>query len=157
MEADANRVDRMVQLRFRPLWLYVDEVREFCGFFARATFGADTIGERVGLVVHELVENAIRYGDERDLELSLERSGERIMISVANTTSDEHANGLRDHLADLAALSPEDAYARAMEQAITRPATQSGLGLARIRYEGQCDLELLLTPGRVCVTARGAA
>jgi hypothetical protein len=101
MEADANPVDRMVQLRFRPLWLYVDEVREFCGFFARATFGADTVGERVGLVVQ--------------------------------------------------------AYAAALEKSVTRPAEQSGLGLARIRYEGQCDIELQLLPGSVRVTAREAA
>ncbi|HMI94142.1 MAG TPA: DUF6272 family protein [Polyangiales bacterium] len=157
MEADSNSVDRMVQLRFRPLWLYVDEVRDFCGFFARATFAADTIGERVGLVVHELVENAIRYGDERDLELSLERSGDRISISVANTTSDDRAVGLRERLAELAAMSPEQAYTHAMEQSVMKPVTQSGLGLARIRYEGQCDIELQMSPGRVRVTARGVA
>ena len=157
MEADANPVDRMVQLRFRPLWLYVDEVREYCGFFARATFGGDTVGERVGLVVHELVENAIRYGDERDLELSLERNGERIMISVANTTSEAQAQGLAAFLGELATLPPEQAYGHALEKSVTRPADQSGLGLARIRYEGQCDLELQVLPGRVRVTARGAA
>jgi len=33
--------DRLVQVRFKPLWLYVDAVREFCGFFARATFEND--------------------------------------------------------------------------------------------------------------------
>jgi hypothetical protein len=31
MHGEGDSVDRMVQLRFRPLWLYVDEVREFCG------------------------------------------------------------------------------------------------------------------------------
>jgi len=154
---DATSVDRMVQLRFRPLWLYVDQVREFCGFFARATFGADAVGERVGLVVHELVENAIRYGDERDLELCLERNGERVEISVANTTSPERASDLQEFLSDLLTLPAEQAYVRALEMAASRPAEQSGLGLARVRYEGQCDLELSVSADRVCVTARGGA
>ena len=155
--ADVNAVDRMVQLRFRPLWLYVDQVREFCGFFARATFGTDAVGERVGLVVHELVENAIRYGDERDLELSLERSGERIMISVANTTSEQQVGSLRAFLSDLVQLPPEQAYSQALAASVTRPEGQSGLGLARVRYEGQCELELHVSPGKVRMTARGAA
>lgn len=156
MNADADSVDRMVQLRFRPLWLYVDQVREFCGFFARATFGEDQIAERVGIVVHELVENAIRYGDERDLELLVERIGERLEISVSNTTSEERASGLQEYIASLTRLPAEEAYVHALAESVSRPATQSGLGLARIRYEGQCDLELQRSPGRVRVTARGA-
>ena len=157
MQAGANPVDRMVQLRFRPLWLYVDQVREFCGFFARATFGADEVGERVGIVVQELVENAIRYGDERDLELLLERNGPRIEITVANTTSEERAIVLQQFLAALIQLPPEQAYSQALAESVTRPASQSGLGLARVRYEGQCDIELERMPGRVRITARGAA
>jgi hypothetical protein len=66
-DEDPGASSRLVQLRFKPLWLYVDAVREFCGFFARAS------------------------------------------------------------------------------------------GLPRIRYEGQVDLELSVTPGRVAITARGSA
>jgi hypothetical protein len=157
MHSEGDSVDRMVQLRFQPLWLYVDEVREFCGFFARATFRDEEIGQRVGIVVHELVENAIRYGDEKDLELRLERSDGRVVISVANTTSEERAHGLQAYLGTLRELPPDEAYARALRNAASLPETQSGLGLARIRCEGQFDLELDVTPGRVRVTATGAA
>ena len=31
VETESERT-RLVQLRFKPLWLYVDAVREFCGF-----------------------------------------------------------------------------------------------------------------------------
>ena len=157
MHSEGDSVERMVQLRFRPLWRYVDEVREFCGFFARATFRDEEIGQRVGIVVHELLENAIRYGDERELELLLERAGARVVISVANTTSDERVDALRAYLASLRELPPDEAYARALQNAASSSETQSGLGLARIRCEGQFDLELHATPGRVRVTATGAA
>lgn len=154
---DGLPISRLVELRFKPLWLYVDEVREFCGFFARATFDDAAVGDRVGLVVHELIENAIRYGDERELELRLERTVGHVVIRVANTTSDERAQKLSDVFSQLMAVSAGDAYARALQSAASRPSIESGLGLPRIRCEGQVDLELEIEPGRVCITARGAA
>lgn len=149
--------NRLVELRFKPLWLYVDEVREFCGFFARASFEDAAVGERVGLVVHELVENAIRYGDEKELELRMERSDGLVVIRVANTTTEERAQKLAAIFEDMMSISAPDAYVRAMQSAAGRPSIESGLGLPRARWEGQVDLELQREPGRVCITARGAA
>ncbi len=156
-ETNEARSDRLVQLRFKPLWLYVDAVREFCGFFARTTFEDDGLGQRVGLIVHELIENAVRYGDEQELEVRLERARHEVIISVVNTTTDERANKLRKIFDNLAAVSPDAAYARALSHAASLPKTESGLGLPRIRYEGRVELELQTSPGKVCITARGAA
>jgi hypothetical protein len=156
-ETNEARSDRLVQLRFKPLWLYVDAVREFCGFFARTTFDDEGLGQRVGLIVHELIENAVRYGDEQELEVRLERAKHEVIISVVNTTSDERATKLRRIFDDLAALPPATAYARALEHASSLPTTESGLGLPRIRYEGNVELALETSPGKVCITARGAA
>jgi hypothetical protein len=155
--AEPSSAHRLVELRFKPLWLYVDEVREFCGFFARATFEDAEVGERVRLVVHELVENAIRYGDDRELELRLERSEGAVVIRVANTTSEERAAKLAALFAEMMSSPAAVAYANALQTAVTKPAIESGLGLPRIRAEGQVDLELEMQPGRVCITARGAA
>jgi hypothetical protein len=155
--AEGLPISRLVELRFKPLWLYVDEVREFCGFFARATFEDEAVGDRVGLVVHELIENAIRYGDEKELELRMERSEGTVVIRVANTTSDEHARKLAAIFSEMMTVPTADAYARAMQSAASRPSIESGLGLPRIRCEGQVELELEVEPGRVCITARGAA
>lgn len=155
--AEGLPISRLVELRFKPLWLYVDQVREFCGFFARATFEDAAVGDRVGLVVHELIENAIRYGDEKELELRMERLEGSVVIRVANTTSDDRAQRLAAIFSEMMAVSPGDAYARALQSAAGRPSIESGLGLPRVRCEGQVDLELEIKPGRVCITARGAA
>jgi len=155
--AEGLPISRLVELRFKPLWLYVDEVREFCGFFARATFEDAAIGDRVGLVVHELIENAIRYGDDKELELRMERFEGSVVIRVANTTSDDRAQRLVAIFSEMMAVSPGDAYARALQNAAGRPSIESGLGLPRVRCEGQVELELEIEPGRVCITARGAA
>jgi len=153
---ETNGSHRLVQLRFKPLWLYIDAVREFCGFFARATFEDAELGQRVGLVVHELVENAVRYGDDQELELRVERSIAGIAVHVANTTSEARVARLKKVFDELMSLRPADAYKRALRNAALLPPSESGLGLPRIRYEGQVDLELDASPGRVAITARGA-
>jgi hypothetical protein len=157
MMRDGNELqsDRLVELRFKPLWLYVDAVREFCGFFARATFDDDELGQRVGLVVHELLENAVRYGDEQELELRLERREKEIVICVINTTTDDRAQKLRELVDELNSQTPAAAYTRALQHAVGLPSTESGLGLPRVRYEGQVELNLDTSPGRVTITARG--
>lgn len=147
--------DRLVQLRFKPLWLYVDAVREFCGFFARASFEDENLGQRVGLIVHELIENAVKYGDEQELDLRIERTEGAIVIRVSNTTTVERATKLQQIFGRLTSLPPAEAYTRALKNAATLPEAESGLGLPRIRYEGQVDLQLETAPGRVVVTARG--
>ncbi len=146
---------RLVQLRFKPIWLYLDTVREFCGFFARASFEDDRLGQRVAVIVHELVENAVRYGDDKELELRIERKDDSFVVCVVNTTSSERAEKLRHVLAELTSLAPGAAYERALRVAGSLPADQSGLGLARVRYEGAVELTLETSPGRVAITARG--
>lgn len=154
---EAFEEERLVQLRFKPLWLYVDAVREFCGFFTRTSFKDDELGQRVGLVVHELIENAVKYGDEKELELRIERLPGSVVIRVANTTTDDRAQKLREIFNQLANVPAVDAYTRALQRAATLPETESGLGLPRIQYEGQVALQLETAPGRVVITARGVA
>jgi hypothetical protein len=147
----------LVQLRFKPLWLYVDKVREFCGFFARSTFDDASLGERVALIVHELIENAIRYGDDQELDLRIERVAESVVIAVANTATAEDSLRLKEVFDQLMSQPAQDAYMKALIRAPGLPQTESGIGLPRVRFEGQVDLELDISPGRVCVTARGKA
>lgn len=158
MESETAPARRLVHLRLKPLWMYVDTVREFCDFFARASFEKEEVGQRVGLVVHELMENAIRYGSEDDdLDLSIERNEGVVVVRVANTASEASARGLQEVFAALHTLPPCDAYVYALQNVSQRAAHESGLGLARVRFEGQVDLGLQVSPGRVCITARGRA
>src|SRR5690349_15426043 len=111
---DGNELqpNRLVELRFKPLWLYVVAVREFCGCCARASFGDEELGQRVGLVVHEILENAVRYGDEQELELRMERNEKEVVICVVNTTTDDRARKLRELVDELNSQTPAAAYTR---------------------------------------------
>jgi hypothetical protein len=152
-------VDRLgsVHLRFQPFWRYIDGIREFCGFFTRTTFEDPALGQRVGLVIHELVENAIRYGDSTknaELDVFLFSDEQTIEVSVGNSTTPEQIRALEAAFAQLAGRSPEEAFLEAMGRASSKP-DGGGLGLPRVQFEGRVELSLALFSDRVRVHARG--
>jgi hypothetical protein len=154
---DIHGSHRLVMLQFKPLWDYIDEVRDFCSGFVRRSFGDDEVGQGVGMIVHELVENAIRYGDEKELMLRIERSDDSIVVCVANTTTNEGGLRLRQVMQELEDLSPSEAFARALRRSTSLPAKESGLGLPRILHEGKAELQVDIAPGRVSIMARRSA
>ena len=146
---------RLVHLHFKPLWLYVDAVREFCAFFARATFEDAGVGERVRLVVHELVENGIRHGDERELDLRVERDGDAFVVSVTNTAREEQVVAFESAFRASQEGTPVEAFTKAVQASITLPSGRGGLGLSRVRFEGDVTMSFERQPEAVRVVARG--
>ena len=151
--------DRLVQVRFQPLWLYIDGIREFCGFFTRTTFDDPEAGDRIGLVVHELVENAIKYSAHHQkavLELTVYSRHEEIEITVLNSADDGQVEAFRRAFEAVRGGDPLEVYTAAMKRARGLPEDESGLGLPRVRYEGRMDLALDASrPGLVKISAKG--
>jgi hypothetical protein len=148
----------IVQLRLRPMWRHVDGIRRFCDTFTAASFEDMSLGERVGIVIHELTENAIKYsrtGDSAELELLIRRDGEEIEIVVANSPAPEHVAVLRTAFDTLVAAPAEEAYLAAMRRARSLPDGQSGLGLARIRHDCGVELSLSIEDDLARITAKG--
>jgi hypothetical protein len=146
-------------MRFRPVWTYIDGVREFCRFFCQTTFGGTDLAERASVVVQETLENAVKYstgGDQAELELRIENQGENIEFSVASLPDPLHLTTLRNELSNIVAQTPEEAYVAAFLRAAQEPGEASRLGLARIRHEGRTELSLQEEPGgRIRITATG--
>jgi hypothetical protein len=148
----------IVQLRLRPMWRHVDGIRKFCDFFTAESFDDQMLGERVGVVIHELTENAIKYsrsGDSAELELSIHRSDGHIEIVVANSPAPEHVPTLQRAFEGLSAVPAEEAYLAAMRRAAKLPDGQSGLGLARIRHDCGVELSLTMDDDLARITAKG--
>ncbi len=148
----------LVQLKLRPLWKHVDGIRKFCDFFTTESFSNQILGERVGVVIHELTENAIKYsrsGDSAELELSICHDDGQIEVVVANSPSPEHLPALQSVFEVLRALPAEDAYLAAMRRASALPEGQSGLGLARIRHDCEVELYLSIEDDLARITAKG--
>jgi hypothetical protein len=151
--------DHSLHVRFRPVWAYIDGVREFCRFFCFTTFADEHVAERVRLVIQEMLENAIKYsveGKVSELALDIENDTQSIIISTMSRPAPGHLEMLRKDLVALYEDPPEAAYENAMRRAAELPEGGSRLGLARMRYEGHVDISVTdEADGWIRVTARG--
>jgi hypothetical protein len=118
-----------------------------------AVFANDDLRDALGMVCAELLENAIKYGkpDPRGVQVRLveRRLGDRreVVLSVTNAVEEasHHLNALRQRIAWIKSFaSASEAYMAALTQVYERSDAQggeSGLGLVRIAYEGNCSLD----------------
>lgn len=145
-----------LMLRMKPPWVFVDEIRRFVESFCACACPGQSREAQIALAVHELMQNAIPQagGEDVDLTLQVDPTADRIEVAVSNPCSDEQFGELQTRVERL--NSEPDAlrsYLRAMSEAPA--ATRGGLGLARIRFEGQLELSVIREGRRVTVLARG--
>jgi hypothetical protein len=156
-ESDTNS---LVFMRFRPGWAYIDGIREFGRFFCQTTFEDVELAERARVVIQETLENAVKYstpGPNSELELSIRTRGSQLEISVSSLPAPDHVASLKAEIERINQSDPEQAYLAAFERAAATPDGPSRLGLARIRYEGNVELQFMEEQGgRIRVTASGA-
>ena len=103
----------------------------------------------VGMAVHELAENLVKYADGADVALELdieERVGGEVCctITARNQASPQQLAEVRRIIGELCdAKEPEVVYRKLMTENAFK--STSGLGLARIRAEGgfesTCDVD----------------
>jgi hypothetical protein len=150
---------RLVYMRCRSAWAYIDGIREFGQFFFEHSIAEVSVPERVTMIIQETLENAIKYSvrtADAEVDLSLAVEDDFFVVTVGSTPSPEHLGVLREELAILNAQSPEDAYVAAFARAASDENAGSRIGLARVRLEGNAELCLdELANGRITITARG--
>jgi len=149
----------LVSLSFRPIWAYIDGVREFGRFFCEKTFEQRDIAERAQVVLQETLENAIKYSSlEQDskLEIEIASDGSELQISTLSHPDPAHLQALREEIEMLRKFDPEAAFIAAFARATREPDARAPLGLARLRYESQFELQVSEEAGgAVRVTAVG--
>ncbi len=107
--------------------------------------GAD-LGSRLGMVTYELLENSFVHGVDRASTLTFSATGgianRVIRVSVKSRIDPGRADALRTSVAEVeAAGDPWAHYAAAMRRTAFQT-TGSGLGLARIRAEGEMQIHV---------------
>ena len=110
---------------------------------------------RVSLAVHELLENAAKYavGDKTGLSVHFESNGSAASITLTNQTTPEHIERLRACIAEIQASDEPVALYRDMMRRTFGIQEESGLGLARIRAEGELNLSLEIDGCMVTIVA----
>ena len=113
---------------------------------------------RVAMSAHELLENAAKYARLGRAQLSVQVEGERgartLTLRLSNTTSAIHIDRLRQVFSELDATDDPLALYVTMMRRNARERDISGLGLARIRAEGEMTLNLKIEGDTATIVAR---
>ena len=142
-----------LSVRFPPIWGHIVPLTQYVTALLEAKGRSDG-SDRVSLVVHELLENAVKYGDpanEVKLEVSAE-PGQPITIRVTNRAHPSRVTVLERELRRTRGLAPQEAFTKALERLTQLPEGSTMLGLARVALESELDVQAL--DGAVVVTAR---
>jgi hypothetical protein len=110
---------------------------------------------RVSLAVHELLENAAKYatGDSTGLQVHFDAHGAAASIKLTNQTTAAHISRLQECIAEIQSSDePFELYQKLMRRTYGIQ-EESGLGLARIRAEGELDLSLEVDGNNVTIVA----
>ena len=156
MSIDQHGAGAILFLRMEPAWVVVDDIRHFVETFCASACPEAERQEQVALATHELVQNAIANAATPEIELKLEvdRSTDRVSVSVSNDARADQIEVLRERLGRmLAHADPLEGYVAAMRE---DPESRGGIGLARIRFEAALDLVLDVQGDRVTVRAAGS-
>jgi anti-sigma regulatory factor (Ser/Thr protein kinase) len=140
-----------------PDWSEIGKIREHVALALSEL--RESIRDAAVMVVSELVENAIKYGESvpgaPGIEVSVVREHTCVSITVVSgTRDDEAARRLRGYTEALAASRDKlELYMARMQSLADSPEPHSRLGLYRIGVEGAFDLRCSHENGVLRITA----
>jgi two-component sensor histidine kinase len=142
-------------LEIQPQARMVSIVRRFVEESVEKIVGDPEAVFRVSLAVHELLENAAKYavGDKTGLSVHFESNGSVANIKLTNQTTPEHIERLRACISEIQASDEPFVLYQNMMRRTFGIQEESGLGLARIRAEGELNLSLEIDGSTVTIVA----
>jgi anti-sigma regulatory factor (Ser/Thr protein kinase) len=134
-----------VFLAFEPSSAFVQRVIRWLTDFCQLTLADLELVARLRLAVSELVENVVKYGMQPNVRVEVElveREGAAILrLGTHNRSSPEYLARAVELLSELKdAPDPLAYYDRLVRESAPKLGV-SGLGLARIRAEGELELD----------------
>lgn len=138
-----------VQMTASLDWPAIEALREAILRIVAVALGKAE-GDALAMVSSELLENAVKYGvgEEHVVSLSIEQDADRVVVHVKNQVDGAapHRARLREQLGWLRSFEdPGRAYLAALTRVFERQSADpddARLGLARIAFEGGCELSL---------------
>jgi hypothetical protein len=138
-------------------WDQIRKIRKSVGDALKVL--APSLAEAAMMVTSELIENAVKYGEEvpasAHIQLSMSMDDGKLVIRVTNGCID--GPGVRQLAARIREIAeaPDKAalYMSRLEQLLAEPNESGKLGLYRIAFEGEFDLQFTYRDDVVTITA----
>jgi len=134
----------------------ITSTRQYVEELCEPLAGADA-GSQVAMVVHELMENLAKYAEGGSMRLEVEvlphGSDYQVRITASNRANPERLDALEQILQDIAnSDDPHATYLRFIHASVERN-VGSGLGLARIRAEGNMEIGYTRSGNEITIRA----
>ena len=147
-------MDFNIKLVKKPDWEYIEEVRSECETFFKTHDFSENDTHSLVMIISELMENSIKYGDfsipETMVDISVDIHNNKVLIEVLNpvTESDRHHLHKLDRTIQWIRgyQDPFEAFIEKLRHVSKKPLhdNESGLGLVRIAYEGKAVLDFFV-------------
>jgi hypothetical protein len=152
--------EALFELRFAPSVALVSIVRRFVSEFYDELLGDPDASGKLAMATHEMLENAVHYSSDRKSELVvlLHRKNREFVVTIQtkNRATGERLVKVRHALDEVVnAEDPGVLYNQLVRRAAKRTDGGSGLGLGRIRAEGDLALSYSIDGDQLVVTAEG--
>jgi hypothetical protein len=146
-----------LELVLSPEWGTIKDTWDTCLAHLAAQGLDEDTAYSLGMVAQELLENAVKYGafsPGRDrIHFAISGQVESLVIEVRTPLGDpsglERLDGMVQWIRGF--QNPFEAFVERLKEIAARPYAhpESGLGLVRVAYEGQCLLDFYVDDGDV--------
>ena len=144
-----------VYLAFEPSQRFVRKIVQWITDFCELSLQDNDVVYRVHMAIHELAENLVKYGTSTSVRLDVEveraEGGSVLRLRTRNSAAPE---SLAEAVRILQGLRDADDPVAYYDQLVLASAPKegvSGLGLARIRAEGDLDLDFEVDGNQLCI------